>query len=103
MKTIRSWYDISDEDPYELVGRFIENSLGIPEIVTIPRINWAYFDWLQYDQGRDLRAWVKKCDLTRLNSTETFSEILRDSLYEAYVYREELGDPRPPWLPPYDE
>ncbi len=80
----------------EVVGRFVKNAFDMDEKVTLPASYWRYIEWAADDQGEDMVAWIKRCDLYR--DEKTLSENLMDWLYWDMTDRQEKGDPLPDWL-----
>lgn len=97
----KTWWDISSEEPYELVGRFVENAFGVPEIVAIPRIQWAYLDWAETECGCDVIGFIRQVDRERWHETETLSQALEAWTAEAFIQNEAKGNARPDWCPPH--
>jgi hypothetical protein len=95
MKPIRNWYDVSSEDPHEIIGRYVNNALGVREIVMMPRISWAYLDWLE-EGGAQIAEHIKACD--RKRGDIEFGDCLQTWTYWALQDRDRAGLPRPAWL-----
>jgi hypothetical protein len=100
MTNQNTWWEISDEDPNEEIGRYVENAFGAKEIVHLDRISWAYLDWLAA-RGCDVDAWIRACDMQRHDNGQEFTDALFNWVYLAYKDREELGLDRPEWCPPF--
>ena len=80
----------------EPVGRFVENAFDQQEKVVLPATYWRYVDWAAEDQGEDMEAWIKRCDMHR--DDKTLSENLMEWLYWDMKERDEDGAPLPDWL-----
>ncbi len=80
----------------DVVGRFVKNAFDIEEKVVLPSCYWRYIDWATEDQGEDMEAWIKRCDLYR--EDKTLSENLMEWLYWDMTERERDGAPLPEWL-----
>lgn len=80
----------------ESVGRFVKNAFDQEEKVVLPASYWRYVDWAAEDQGEDMEAWIKRCDMYR--DDKTLSENLMEWLYWDMKERDEDGAPLPQWL-----
>lgn len=90
-----------DEDPFERIGRYVNDGFGCRVIVHMPRISWAYLDWLEENvEGVDVRQFFIDNDVARLESDGCIHEWMEGAVRKAYLYRERNGCPRPEWCPP---
>jgi hypothetical protein len=80
----------------EIVGRIVKNAFDMDEKVVLPATYWRYIDWVAEDQGEDMEAWIKNCDLNR--NDKTLSENLMEWLYWDMMDRREKDHPLPDWL-----
>ncbi len=80
----------------QVIGRFVENAFGIDEKVVLPEYYWRYVDWVAENQGEDMVAWIKRCDMYR--DDKTLSENLMEWLYWDMTDRREKDHPLPEWL-----
>ena len=80
----------------ESEGRMVKNAFDVEERVVLPTSYWRYVDWVASDQGEDMEAWIKKCDMYR--DDKTLSENLMEWLYWDMTEREKNNHPLPNWL-----
>lgn len=80
----------------EAVGRFVKNAFDVEERVVLPESYWRYVDWAASDQGEDMEAWIKRCDMYR--DDKTLSENLMEWLYWDMTDRRDNGHSLPDWL-----
>lgn len=97
MNLIECAENLYPNDPCELIGRHMTNALGAEEIVTMRRIQWDYFDWLE-GHCVDMIRFVYECEMSNPNSS--LSDALQCWIYDAFVLRERKGHERPNWLEP---
>ena len=91
---------LTEVEAREPIGRYLDNAMGVPEVVIMDRWAWAYFDWLAENCGRDtLIEWVTECD--KLRGASTLGGGLQTWLYWEWQRRNQAGMPRPDWLPPF--
>ncbi len=83
-------------DGTESVGRFVKNAFDQQEKVVLPASYWRYVDWAAENQGEDMGAWIKRCDMYR--DDKTLSENLMEWLYWDMKERDEDNAPLPEWL-----
>ena len=68
MNLIECAENLYPNDPCELIGRHMVNALGAEEIVTMRRIQWDYFDWLE-NRGVNMKRFAYERGVpTNLNS-----------------------------------
>ena len=99
---VKSWWEYFDDDPYEKIGRFAPCAFGHPVVVELPRIAWAYLDWIDEMQGSDDGEFFIANDRIRDPSKETIHEAMESAVGTLYLRRERAGSPRPEWCPPAD-
>lgn len=98
----KTWYDYFDEDPSEEIGRFVQGLFGEDVNIIMPRISWAYLDWLETELGGDLKGFFLKCETIDIPQDECRHEAYRNAVYYNYIKRESKKLARPPWCPPAD-
>ncbi|WP_424991314.1 hypothetical protein [Fluviibacterium sp. S390] len=89
-----------NEDPYERLGRYVTDGFGCRAIVHMPRVSWAYLDWLEKVEGCDVAGFFIDNDLIRLESDGSIHDWMESAVRTAYLRRERKGLPRPEWCPP---
>lgn len=90
-----------NEDPYERVGRYVEDGFGRQVIVHMPRVSWAYLDWIADNvEGADIRQFFIDNDLSRLPADGSIHDWMEGAVRKTYLLRERDGRPRPEWCPP---
>lgn len=88
------------DDPEEMTGRYITNSMGLPVVVTLKRSQWRYLDWLEA-RGANIPEFILCCDRKVRNGS--LSGSLQWWVYKLYLSREREGLPRPDWLEAFHE
>ncbi|WP_417261456.1 hypothetical protein [Celeribacter sp.] len=95
----KTWYDYFDEDPDEEIGRNIEGVFGEPSLVVLPRIYWAYVDWLNNETGGGIRDFFLKLESVPIPIEACRNEAYKNTIYYNYLKREKKNLSRPPWCP----
>lgn len=96
----KTWWDYSNEDPYEKIGRQVPDAFGHPIIVELTRIAWAYLDWLDETEGSDGGQFFTDNDRVRLPTDGCLHAWMEGAVKTLYLRRERSGSPKPDWLPP---
>jgi hypothetical protein len=92
-----TWWDYFDEDPNEEIGRQVVGLFDEPITIAMPRISWAYLDWMKSELGGDLKGFFQKCETIAIPHDECRNEAHRNAVYYNYIKRESKGLSRPPW------
>lgn len=99
---MKTWWDYFREDPYEQIGRVVEDSFGAKRVVIMDRMTWCYVDWLRDNEGADVPKFFKDNDIVYRPSEGDYSKAMAGCVKTAFLRREKRGKPRPPWCPPAD-
>ncbi|MEE4208685.1 MAG: hypothetical protein V2I43_05415 [Parvularcula sp.] len=94
-----TWWDYFDEDPYERVGRYVPGTFGEPVIAAIPRISWAYLDWVVETFGYELDEWWREVHADWRPSDGTQDDWREWMVRHEYLHRARHGLAHPPWCP----
>lgn len=95
-----NWWTYFDEDPYERIGRYVTDGFGQRVIVHMPRVSWAYLDWLEENtEGTDIPQFFIDNDIIRLENDGSIHDWMEGAVRTAYLRRERNGLPRPDWCP----
>lgn len=97
---MKTWWDYFDEDPYEQIGRVVEDAFGAKRIVLLDRMMWLYLDWLRDVEGLQVKKFFKDNDLIYRSADGCYNAFIRSCVKSEYLCREKRGKPRPPWCPP---
>lgn len=93
----KTWEDCFDEDPDEEIGRFVKGVFGEDVKVIMPRISWAYLDWLKEHQKANLEKFFSDCEAVALSENENRNSAYQNTVYEIYLQREKDNLPQPDW------
>lgn len=96
----KSWWDYFDEDPYEKIGRHVQSVMGVPIVVKLARISWAYLDWLEQTEQRNIQNFFRENEEIHDPNECDFDEWMEGAVHQGYLERERDGCPRPDWCPP---
>jgi len=88
-----------EEDPEEKVGRYITGIFDEEVLVVMPRISWAYLDWLEQELNADVKAFFQQCEAVPLSEEERH-EVYQNTVYKNFLQCEKAGLPRPAWCNP---
>ena len=97
---MKTWWNYFRGDPYEQIGRVVEDSFGATRIVTMDRMMWSYIDWLRDTEGLNVGKFFKDNDLTYRPAEGDYNEVMKSCVKTEFLRREKRGKPRPPWCPP---
>lgn len=96
----KTWWDYFQDDPFERVGRLVEDAFQQPIVIHMPRISWAYLDWLADVERCDIQQFIVDNDLARLPEDGSLHDWIEGAVKKGFLSREKKGLPRPAWLPP---
>jgi len=96
----KTWYDYFDEDPYEQIGRFVKGAFGEDISVIMPRISWAYLDWLEQNEKISLRLFFEDVEKVRTENHGNMHEVYQATIHHNFLKREKEKLPRPEWCEP---
>jgi hypothetical protein len=99
---MKTWFDYFDTDPFELIGRYIEDSLSSKKILRMQRIDWEYVDWLAEVEGCNMVGFLKDNDAVYRPEDGDYDDFIIGCVKTAYLRREKMGLPRPVWCPAAD-
>ncbi|MEM6899087.1 MAG: hypothetical protein AAF583_04875 [Pseudomonadota bacterium] len=94
-----TWWDYFDEDPYEKIGRQVPGAMGQPITVVMPRISWAYIDWLLAHDAIAVDQFFIDNDLALRSEYGAIDDWMEGAVRKAFLYREKHDALRPAWLP----
>jgi hypothetical protein len=97
--TEKTWWDYFDEDPREEIGRNVEGVFGEPVLVIMPRVFWAYLDWMETELKGDVRSFFIECEAVRSPVHGCITAAYQNAVYQNFLKRERKGLSRPPWCP----
>lgn len=92
-----AWYKHFGEDPEEKIGRYVEGIFDEKLLVILPRIYWAYIDWIEVNLKVDVVAFFKECETHPLGEDERH-EVYQNTLYKNFLQCEKARLKRPEWL-----
>ncbi|MGH1466135.1 MAG: hypothetical protein ACRBBQ_12320 [Cognatishimia sp.] len=92
-----AWYKHYKDDPEEKIGRYLEGVFDEKVLVVLPRIHWAYVDWIAVNLKVDVPTFFKQCETHPLTEEERH-EVYQNTLYKNYLQCEKAGLKRPPFL-----
>jgi hypothetical protein len=95
-----TWWEEYGEDPFERVGRIMVGAMGQELSIHMPRMSWAYVDWLAEVEGCDMVGFFKDNDEIYLPSDGCFHDWMEGAVRTGFLRREHKGLPRPNWLRP---
>ena len=94
-----TWHKHFDEDPEEEIGRNVKGIFGEPMLVVMPRISWAYVDWLE-QQGANVEEFFVKNQMTWTPEHGCRNIAFQNIVHKSFLVREKKGKPRPEWCDP---
>ena len=100
--TEKTWYDYFDEDPDEEIGRNVEGIFGETILIVMPRVSWAYLDWMETELGGNIKGFIHRCETIYIPEDECRHEAYKMAVYYNYIKRESKKLSRPPWCPAAD-
>lgn len=95
-----TWWDKYDEDPFERIGRTLIGAMGQQISVHMPRMSWAYVDWLAEIEGCDMVGFFIDNDEVYLPEDGCFHEWMEGAVQTCFLRRERKRLPKPDWLRP---
>ena len=95
-----NWHDYFDEDPEEEIGRYVKGFSEEDLLVVLPRISWAYADWMEKELKADMVGLFMTVDTLRTPDHGTRTNAFQNVIYKNYLECEKAGLPRPPWCAP---
>jgi len=94
-----TWWSEYDDDPFEHIGRTIIGAMGQEMQVVMPRMTWAYIDWLVDVEGCDVEQFFKDADAIYNPAIDgNYSYMMECGINTAFLRRERKGLSRPGWL-----
>ena len=94
-----TWWNEYDDDPFEHIGRVIIGAMGQEMHVVMPRMSWAYVDWLVETEGRNMVQFFKDNDAVYNPAIDgCYNYWMEGAVRTAFLRRERRGLPRPHWL-----
>ncbi|MDW3181647.1 hypothetical protein [Roseobacter sp.] len=94
-----TWYKYFKEDPNEKIGRYISGVFDEKVLVVLPRVFWAYIDWMEVEHKADFTSFFKQCESVPLEEDERH-EVYRNTVYKNFLQFEKAGLSRPEWCTP---
>ena len=92
-----TWWEEHEDDPFEKVVRIITGAMG--QHVVMPRMSWAYVDWLVETEDRDMVQFFKDNDAIYSPAIDgCYNYWMEGAVRTAFLRRERNGMPRPGWL-----
>ena len=82
---MKTWWDYFDEDPYEQIGRVVEDSFGAKRVVLLDRMMWLYLDWLRDVEGGNIEKFFKDNDLTYRPVEGCYNAVMRSCVKSEYL------------------
>lgn len=93
-----TWWDKYSEDPFERVGRTVVGAMGQSLTIHMPRMSWAYVDWLSEVEGCDMVQFFKDNDEAYLPNEGCFQDWMEGAVRTCFLRRSKKGLPQPDWL-----
>lgn len=95
-----TWWQEFDDDPFVRVGRIVIGAMAQEIPVHMPRMSWAYVDWLAKVEGCDMVQFFKDNDAIYLPEDGCFHDCMESAVRQSFLRRERKGLPKPDWLRP---
>ena len=95
-----TWWQEYGEDPFERVGRIVIGAMGQEITLHMPRVSWAYVDWLRDVEGCDMVQFFKANDEVYLPEDGCFHAWMEGAVRTCFLRRERKGLRKPSWLRP---
>lgn len=95
---LNPWYKHFSEDPDEQVGRYVEGVFDEKVLIVMPRMYWAYLDWMETELRGDIVGFFKKCEAVRTPEHGHVGQAYQNAVYCNMMTREKKGLKRPDWL-----
>lgn len=98
----KTWHDYFNEEPDEEIGRFVKGVFDEPTLVILPRVSWAYVDWMKESQGCDVEEAFKKNLISWTPEYGCRHNAFKNLVFKSFLKMEKRGLPRPEWCGPAD-
>ncbi len=92
-----TWYQHFDEDPDEEIGRYVKGIFNKDVLVILPRVSWAYIDWMESELKGNVKEFFEGVDQVRTPEHGTIHQAYQNAIYFNFIQREKSGLSRPPW------
>lgn len=96
----KTWWDYFEDDPFEPIGRMVIGAFGQRIVIRMPRISWAYLDWLAEIEGSDIAQFFIDNDYARTAQDGSIDDWMEGAVRTGFLRREQKGYARPAWLQP---
>ncbi|KPD13152.1 hypothetical protein [Phaeobacter sp. 11ANDIMAR09] len=95
-----TWHKHFDEDPDEEIGRYVTGAFGEPMLIVMPRISWAYVDWMESEHGTNVNAVFQKNQKMWTPEFGCKNVAFRNLVHKSFLKMEKKEMGRPEWCDP---
>jgi len=97
---LETWYKHFDEDPSEELGRNVKGIFGEPMLIVLPRITWAWLDWMESENSANVEEFFIRNQETWTPEHGCRHKAFHQVVHKSFLAREKKGLSRPDWCDP---